>query len=169
MQRLPRELFKSIEQHGIRNSHLTAIAPTGTISLFAGNVSSGLEPVYAWEYQRNVMDASGGIESLKVTDPAYNLYRDTYGEEAPLPDSFVTEVSAEDQLLMQAALQAHVDNAISKTVSVPECLDFESFASLYERAYALGLKGCTAFRPNPVTGRVILDQTHCCTTDREPD
>lgn len=167
---LPDELIHGIEKFGIRNSHLTAIAPTGTISLLAGNISSGLEPVYALEYERNLRQADGGIESVRVSDPAYVLFRKSKGE-SPLPSSFVTasEVAPEDQLLMQAALQKHVDNAISKTVSVPECLDFDSFASLYERAFELGLKGCTAFRPNPVTGQVLVEKPHCCSSEREAD
>ncbi len=167
---LPADLIHGIEKFGIRNSHLIAIAPTGTISLLAGNISSALEPVYAFEYARNLRRADGSIESVNVSDPAYLLFRKTMGE-AQLPSSFLTaiDILPDEQLLMQAALQKHVDNAISKTVNVPECLDFDAFASLYERAFELGLKGCTAFRPNPVTGQVLFEKPHCCSSEREPD
>ncbi len=163
---LPEQFRQAIAKHGIRNSHLTAIAPTGTISLLAGNISSGLEPVYALEYDRNIRQADGRIDSVRVTDYAFRLYGKT-----PLPPSFVTvnEVSPEKQLLMQGALQRHVDNAISKTVNIPEHYDFESFASVYDRAFDLGLKGCTAFRPNPVTGQVLIEKAHCCSVEREAD
>lgn len=168
---LPEGLRRRIAKFGIRNSHLTAIAPTGTISLLADNISSGLEPVYAMEYARNLRQADGSIESVQVSDHAFRLFREMYGEDAPLPSSFITagEVSPEAQLLMQAALQKQVDNAISKTVNVPEYLDFASFGSLYDRAFDLGLKGCTAFRPNPVTGQVLVEKPQCCSSEREPD
>ena len=168
---LPGEIVKSIAKHGIRNSHLTAIAPTGTISLLANNVSSGLEPVYALDYERTIRQADGSLDTIQVSDYAYRLFRHEMGGDESLPASFVTvkDISPEEQLLMQAALQKHVDNAISKTVYVPECEDFESFASLYDQAYELGLKGCTAFRPNPVTGQVLIEKAHCCSSEREAD
>lgn len=163
---LPEPIRQGIAKYGIRNSHLTAIAPTGTISLLAGNISSGLEPVYAFEYERNIRQADGTIDAVPVSDYAYGLF----GTSA-LPPTFVSvgDVHPEKQLLMQAALQKHVDNAISKTVNVPESHDFESFASLYDKAYDLGLKGCTAFRPNPVTGQVLIEKAHCCSVEREAD
>ena len=163
---LPESIRKGIAEHGIRNSHLTAIAPTGTISLLAGNISSGIEPVYALEYDRNIRLADGRFDSVTVKDYALGLY----GKD-PLPSGFLTmkDISPEKQLLMQAALQKHVDNAISKTVNVPEHCDFDSFASVYDRAFDLGLKGCTAFRPNPVTGRVLVEKPQCCSVEREAD
>lgn len=168
---LPEEIRRGIARHGIRNSHLTAIAPTGTISLLADNVSSGLEPIYALEFERSIRQADGSLDAVTVADYAFRLFREKMGEHAPLPSAFVTAdaVSPEKQLLMQATLQQHVDNAISKTVNVPECFDFDSFASLYDRAFELGLKGCTAFRPNPVTGQVLVEKPHCCSSEREPD
>lgn len=170
IQSLPGKLVRSIAKYGIRNSHLTAIAPTGTISLLAGNVSSGLEPVYGLEYERNIRQADGSLESVHISDYAYTLFKANMGD-VPRPAAFVTvkKISPEAQLLMQSTLQAHVDNAISKTVYFPESCDFESFASLYDRAYDLGLKGCTAFRPNPVTGQVLIEQAHCCSVEREAD
>ncbi|HQT26950.1 MAG TPA: hypothetical protein PLK99_10205, partial [Burkholderiales bacterium] len=112
------------------------------------------------------VDADGTIDPVQVSDFAFGLYGKN-----PLPPHFVTakDVPPEKQLMMQAALQEHVDNAISKTVNVPEHHDFESFASLYEKAYDLGLKGCTAFRPNPVTGQVLIEKAHCCSVEREAD
>jgi len=172
---LPQDIRDAIRRDGIRNSHLTAIAPAGTISLLAGNVSSGLEPVYAADCSRSVRLADGRIESFEVADYACALYRGS-GATA-LPPAFVAAADIEPRahLAMQAALQPHVDNAISKTINVPEDLDFEVFCSLYEEAYALGLKGCTTFRPNPVTGSVLTAHTvaeapaHCCSIEREAD
>jgi ribonucleoside-diphosphate reductase alpha chain len=154
---LPAELQAGIARHGIRNSHLTAIAPTGSTSLLAGNVSSGLEPVFAAEFERQVRDASGAPHREAAVDRAVADYRTLTGDAAALPPAFVTgaEVDPEDQIAMQAALQAHVDSAISKTVGVPARFEFDRFRRLFDTAYALGLKGCTTFRPNAVTGSVL--------------
>ncbi len=180
---LPQAIRDGIARHGIRNSHLTAIAPTGTISLLANNVSSGLEPVYRFEYRRRVREADGSLSEHAVSDYAYRLYRKLNGADAPLTAAFVTagEVSPFMHLDMQAALQPWVDNAISKTVNVPQDYSFDQFGSLYEYAYSKELKGCTTFRPNPVTGQVLVDldvadaqkekssAIHCCSTEREAD
>jgi ribonucleoside-diphosphate reductase alpha chain len=154
---LPSELVAAIERNGIRNSHLTAIAPAGTISLLAGNVSSGLEPVYALQYDRGVREPDGSIVTVPVECYALAEYVRIKGEDAPLTDAFVTmaDVRPEAQLQMQSALQAHVDNAIAKTVNVPTDIPFAEFAATYRNAYALGLKGCTVYRPNTVTGAVL--------------
>jgi ribonucleoside-diphosphate reductase alpha chain len=179
---LPEDIRAGIARHGIRNSHLTAIAPTGTISLLANNVSSGLEPVYRFEYRRRVREADGALSEHAVMDYAYRLYRAQHGGEAALTPAFVTagEISPFMHLDMQAALQPWVDNAISKTINVPQDYGFEQFRSLYEYAYGKGLKGCTTFRPNPVTGQVLVDvdepaddpkasAIHCCSVEREAD
>jgi ribonucleoside-diphosphate reductase alpha chain len=180
---LPSKIREGIARHGIRNSHLTAIAPTGTISLLANNVSSGLEPVYRFEYKRRVREADGCLSEHAVSDYAFRLYRERNGVDAPLTPAFVTagEVSPFMHLDMQAALQPWVDSAISKTVNVPQDYSFEQFRSLYEYAYSKELKGCTTFRPNPVTGQVLVDldvaedqkekasAIHCCSTEREAD
>ena len=154
---LPSELQAAIAHDGIRNSHLTAIAPAGTISLLAGNVSSGIEPVYALSYQRRVRQADGSTESVPVECYALAEYAHRHGATDPLPESFVTvgEMGPGAQLEMQAALQVHVDNAIAKTVNVPADIPFADFAAIFRRAYALGLKGCTVYRPNAVTGAVL--------------
>ncbi|TAN51263.1 MAG: adenosylcobalamin-dependent ribonucleoside-diphosphate reductase [Methylococcaceae bacterium] len=164
---LPPQLVQSIRRHGLRNSHLTAIAPAGSISLLAGNVSSGLEPVFEFSHQRRIRATDGQLLSVDVEDYAYRLYRSLHGEPAKLPAAFVKAagLSPLAHLEMQAALQAHVDNAISKTINVPRDYPFEDFRALYQQAYARGLKGCTAFRPNPVTSAVLLEaqpERKCC-------
>jgi ribonucleoside-diphosphate reductase alpha chain len=172
---LPESLRAGIAQHGIRNSHLTAIAPTGTISLLANNVSSGIEPVFAWEYRRRLRDAGGVFAEYAVRDYAHALYQEQRGHETPHTPVFITaaDITPDAHLDMQAALQPWVDNAISKTVNVPVNTPFEAFRSIYENAYARGLKGCTTFRPNPVTGEVLVTEpapaVHCCSVEREAD
>jgi len=154
---LPVELRTAIARDGIRNSHLTAIAPAGTISLLAGNVSSGLEPIFALAYDRAVRQPDGELARTPVASYALAEFRRRFGADAPLPSAFATveAIAPEAQLAMQAALQAHVDNAIAKTVNVAEGIARDDFAAIYRRAYALGLKGCTVFRPNRVTGAVL--------------
>ena len=169
---LPGDLVDDIRRHGIRNSHLSAIAPAGTISLLANNVSSGLEPVYAADSERQVRLADGVVRKVPVTDYACALYRRVHRGKA-LPPAYVgaEDVDPEEHLAMQAALQPWVDNAISKTINVPRDYSFDAFGSLYERAHRLGLKGCTTYRPNPVTGAVLTAaaQTPCCSIEREAD
>lgn len=177
MQSLPASLRSAVEQHGIRNSHLLAIAPTGTISLLANNVSSGLEPVFDFSYQRRMLGADGQSHTYTLEDYAHRLWRTSRDAQAPLPPSFVDAraLSPQVHLDMQAAIQPYVDNAISKTINIPADYAFEDFRTLYERAFEQGLKGCTTFRPNPVTGEVMssiraqaADQ-HCCSIEREAD
>jgi ribonucleoside-diphosphate reductase alpha chain len=172
--RLPADIRYGIAQHGLRNSHLLAIAPAGTISLLAGAVSSGLEPIFAAEYERAIVGPDGERRSFRLTDYALALWR--AGGRGGLPPAMRTaeEVTAQAQIEMQAALQPFVDNAISKTVSVPEATSFEDFARIYDLAYDRGLKGCTAFRPNPARGQVLAKAAeeaapHCCSVDREAD
>ncbi len=158
---LPRDLRAEIAKKGLRNGCLTSIAPTGTISLLAGNVSSGVEPVFDLEYTRRVRQPDGGIREEKVADFAFALHRATAGigatPDAALPPAFVTadELTPRAHLQMQAALQRHVDSSISKTINCPADLPFEDFKSVYLEAYDLGLKGCTTFRPNAVTGSIL--------------
>ena len=155
--KLSSELRSNIARHGIRNGLLTSIAPTGTISLIAGNVSSGIEPIFSIRYERKVLQADGSSRTDVVTDYAASLYRLMHGAEAPLPPAFVTadQLVPSAHLMMQAAVQKHVDSSISKTINIPEDFPFASFRDVYEEAYDLGLKGCTTYRPNPVTGAVI--------------
>src|SRR3954447_10677452 len=146
-----------IAQHGIRNALLTSIAPTGTISLVADNVSSGIEPVFALAYTRKVLQPDGTRTEEEVTDYAVRRYRALHGDTAPLPAYFVTaqDLTPAEHVRMQAAVQRHVDSAISKTVNVPEDISFEAFQAVYLDAYRSGCKGCTTYRPNAVTGSVL--------------
>lgn len=155
---LPRDLRDGIARHGLRNGLLTSIAPTGTISLLAGNVSSGIEPIFSIRHERRVLQADGSSHSETVTDYAASLYWQIYGTDAELPQAFVTadQLSPSDHLVMQAAVQKHVDSSISKTINIPEDFPFEDFKDVYEEAYDLGLKGCTTYRPNAVTGAVLV-------------
>jgi ribonucleoside-diphosphate reductase alpha chain len=149
-------LKQSIHEVGIRNSHLMAIAPTGTISLFAENVSSGIEPIFAYEYTRKVTQPDGSKTEEKVEDYAVALFRQMFPGQ-PLPDYFVTAqtLAPEDHVMMQAEAQKYVDTSISKTINVPEDIDFEEFKNVYQLAYDTGCKGCTTYRPNDVTGSVL--------------
>ena len=154
---LPEEVRAAIAEHGIRNGLLTSIAPTGTISLLAGNVSSGVEPVFDFRYERRILERDGSTRQQTVEDYAYALFRERFGADAALPEAFVRaeEIAPRAHLEMQAALQRHVDSSISKTINCPADMSFEDFKSVYLDAYALGLKGCTTFRPNAVTGSVL--------------
>jgi ribonucleoside-diphosphate reductase alpha chain len=154
---LSKEIQKSIAAQGLRNGLLTSIAPTGTISLFAGNVSSGIEPIFSVSYERKVRLASGEREKHRVSDYAARLWWSLKGEAMPLPEAFVAvnDLTPHQHVLMQAAVQEHIDSSISKTVNVPEHFAFDDFKKVYLEAYDTGLKGCTTFRPNPVTGSVL--------------
>ena len=155
--RLPQDVREAIACHGIRNGCLTSIAPTGTISLLAGNVSSGIEPVFDFIHRRRVLGDGGEANTETVEDFAHHAFRQTFGPDAALPPSFVTaaDLATADHVAMQAALQPFVDSAISKTVNCPEDIAFADFRDVYRQAFDLGLKGCTTYRPNPVTGSVL--------------
>ncbi len=154
---LDEDVRQAIAAHGIRNALLTSVAPTGTISLFADNVSSGLEPVFSFTYTRRLQAADGSSREEEVSDYAYRLFRRLNGESTPLPDAFVDaqDLSPNDHLVMQAAVQKYVDSSISKTINCPESISFEAFKDIYMQAYDLGCKGCTTFRPNEITGAVL--------------
>jgi len=172
---LPEDIRAGIAKRGIRNSHLVAIAPTGTISLLAGNVSNGLEPIFAASYTRKILREDASTEEFPLTDHALALWRQGGGD--GLPQGFVTaeEVPIQAHIDMQACLQPFVDNSISKTINVPENCPFAEFRNIYDLAYDKGLKGCTTFRPNPVTGTVLSEEEagakapHCCVLERESD
>src|SRR5215469_8165670 len=154
---LDEEIRAQIAEVGIRNALLTSVAPTGTISLFADNVSSGIEPVFSFRHTRSVLMPDGTRREEEVTDYAYRLFRRLKGEHAPLPDYFLDAqaLTPEDHLVMQAAVQKHIDSSISKTINLPANIPFERFKDVYLQAYALGCKGCTTYRPNEVTGAVL--------------
>jgi len=156
MRSMDEDVREAIRTHGIRNALLTSIAPTGTISLYAGNVSSGIEPVFAYAYTRKVLQKDGSRTEEEVVDYAVQMWRDLKGD-APLPDYFVNAqtLAPLEHVKMQAAAQKWVDSSISKTINCPEDISFESFKDVYMEAWDTGCKGCTTYRPNDVTGSVL--------------
>ncbi len=166
--RLPEEVRAAIAAKGLRNGLLTSVAPTGTISILADNVSSGLEPVFAFEYDRTVLMPDGSRAKQAVTDSALRRYRALKGDSAPLTPAFVDAQSLEPgaHLAMQAAVQTYVDSSVSKTVNLPASIGFEAFKDVYRRAYDLGCKGCTTYRPSPLRGAVLAPRA--AEPDAEP-
>ena len=156
MIQMDEDVKKAVNKFGIRNALLTSIAPTGTISLYAGNVSSGIEPVFAYSYKRKVLQNDGSHVEEEVVDYAVQLWRDKFGN-APFPDFFVSaqNLTPADHVKMQAAAQKWVDSSISKTINCPEDISFDEFKEVYIQAYDTGCKGCTTYRPNEVTGSVL--------------
>ncbi|WCR11937.1 adenosylcobalamin-dependent ribonucleoside-diphosphate reductase [Paracoccus stylophorae] len=156
MEKMDDHVREAVREHGIRNALLTSIAPTGTISLYAGNVSSGIEPVFAYAYTRKVLQKDGSRTEEEVVDYAVQMWRDLHGD-AALPDHFVNAqtLAPRDHVAMQAAAQEWVDSSISKTINCPEDIGFEEFKDVYLSAWDLGCKGCTTYRPNEVTGSVL--------------
>ena len=160
--RLPDALKAAIRQHGIRNSHLLSIAPTGTVSLaFADNASNGIEPAFSWGYTRNKREADGSKSSYTVEDHAFRLYRARVDAGAtpdgPLPEYFVNalQMTAQEHVAMMQAVQPFVDTSISKTVNIPEDYPYEDFKDLYRQAWSAGLKGLATYRPNSILGAVL--------------
>lgn len=156
MQAMDEDVRAAVREHGIRNALLTSIAPTGTISLYAGNVSSGIEPVFAYAYTRKVLQKDGSRSEEEVVDYAVTLWREKFGD-APLPDYFVNAqtLAPLEHVKMQAAAQKWVDSSISKTINCPEDISFDAFKDVYMEAWDTGCKGCTTYRPNAVTGSVL--------------
>ena len=156
MRKMDKDVRQAVRAHGIRNALLTSVAPTGTISLYAGNVSSGIEPVFAHSYTRKVLQKDGSRTEEEVVDYAAQLWRDRMGE-APFPDWFVDAqtLSPLDHVAMQAAAQDWVDSSISKTINCPKDISFDDFKDVYLAAWDQGCKGCTTYRPNEVTGSVL--------------
>ncbi|MDA0355525.1 MAG: adenosylcobalamin-dependent ribonucleoside-diphosphate reductase [Proteobacteria bacterium] len=156
MRAMDEDVRQAIKVHGIRNALLTSIAPTGTISLYAGNVSSGIEPVFAYAYTRKVLQKDGSRTEEEVVDYAVQLWREKFGQK-PLPDYFVNAQTLPplDHVRMQSAAQKWIDSSISKTINCPEDISFDNFAEVYMAAWDQGCKGCTTYRPNAVTGSVL--------------
>ncbi len=156
MQVMDDDVRDAIREHGIRNALLTSIAPTGTISLYAGNVSSGIEPVFAYAYTRKVLQKDGSRTEEEVVDYAVQLWREKFGDKE-LPDYFVNAqtLAPLDHVRMQAAAQKWIDSSISKTINCPEDISFDDFKEVYMEAWDSGCKGCTTYRPNDVTGSVL--------------
>lgn len=156
MEAMDEDVRKAVKKHGLRNALLTSIAPTGTISLYAGNVSSGIEPVFAYAYTRKVLQKDGSRTEEEVVDYAVQAWREKFGD-APLPEYFVNAQTLPplDHVRMQAAAQKWVDSSISKTINCPEDISFDDFKEVYMAAWDQGCKGCTTYRPNAVTGSVL--------------
>jgi ribonucleoside-diphosphate reductase alpha chain len=156
MVKMDTDVRESIANNGIRNALLTSIAPTGTISLYAGNVSSGIEPVFAYAYTRKVLQKDGSRTEEEVIDYAVQMWRDKFGDKE-LPEYFVNAqtLAPTAHVKMQAAAQKWIDSSISKTINCPEDIDFEEFKNVYLEAFETGCKGCTTYRPNAVTGSVL--------------
>ncbi|KWR86007.1 adenosylcobalamin-dependent ribonucleoside-diphosphate reductase [Cupriavidus sp. IDO] len=160
--RLPESLQTAIAQHGLRNSHLLSIAPTGTITLaFADNASNGIEPAFSWTYNRKKRMPDNGYRTFEVADHAWRLYRHMGADMEQLPDAFVTalQMSALDHMRMLEAVQPYIDTSISKTVNVPEDYPYEAFRNLYLEAWKAGLKGLATYRPNSILGAVLSVDT----------
>ncbi len=156
--RLPADVKAEIRKHGLRNSHLLSIAPTGTISLaFADNASNGIEPPFSWTYSRKKRMPDGTLKEYSVEDYAWRLYKHLGGDVSKLPEYFVTalEISAAAHKDMVAAVAPHIDTAISKTVNVPGDYPYEDFQDLYMSAWKSGLKGLATYRPNSILGSVL--------------
>ncbi len=162
--RLPGDIQAAIRQHGIRNSHLLSIAPTGTVSLaFADNASNGIEPAFSWGYKRNKREADGSTSSYMVEDHAFRLYRSLINPQVVadqpegLPDYFVNalQMTAQEHVAMMQAVQPYVDTSISKTVNIPEDYPYQDFKDLYRQAWQAGLKGLATYRPNSILGAVL--------------
>lgn len=159
---LNQDLRRALQLHGVRNSHHNTIAPTGTISLLANNVSNGIEPIFKPAYDRHMRTASGETLTFTLKDYAYHLWQHTHPAD-PLPPAWIDtdSLSPAAHLQIQGAMQPYIDNAISKTINIPLNFPFAAVQNIYTEAYAMGLKGCTIFRPNSITGSV-LEASPCC-------
>ena len=169
--RLPTALKERVRAHGLRNSHLLSIAPTGTISLaFADNASNGIEPAFSWSYTRKKRMVDGSFKEYAVEDHAWRLYRHLYGEDTPLTPAFVTalEMSAQAHESMVAAVAPFIDTAISKTVNVPADYAYADFQHLYMDAWQSGLKGLATYRPNSILGSVLSVTPNAATAGATP-
>ncbi|MDH4462433.1 MAG: adenosylcobalamin-dependent ribonucleoside-diphosphate reductase [Acidovorax sp.] len=169
--RLPEPIKASIRAHGIRNSHLLSIAPTGTVSLaFADNASNGIEPPFSWMYKRKKRESDGSTTEYAVEDHAWRLYRELGGNVDALPDYFVSALamSAQDHIAMMEAVQPFVDTAISKTVNIPADYPYDDFKNLYMQAWQARLKGLATYRPNAILGSVLEVHTPAPAAEAAP-
>jgi len=158
--KLDNEVINLIRKYGIRNGTLNSIPPTGTTSLYAGNISSGIEPIYSFEVNRKILLPDGSFRELEINDYAFELYKKTHKEHSSLPSYFVTseDLLPEEHVVIQATTQKYIDASISKTINCPEDMSFSSFENVYFKAYKLGCKGCTTYRPNDVRSYVLRNK-----------
>lgn len=157
--RLPEDIKADIRSHGIRNSHLLSIAPTGTIAqAFADNASSGIEPIFALVQKRTWIGLDGNRHTTELENAAYRQLKLLKGADADT-SAFVTalDMSVDAHLNVVAAVAPFIDSAISKTINVPEDYDFNDFQQVYLKAWKLGIKGVTTYRPNTMVGSVLED------------
>jgi len=148
-------LRSTILDYGLRNGVLNTVAPNGTISMYVGNVSSGIEPIFSTQkVERKVLQPDGSHKIYKSVDYAQRLYEAMFPG-GTLPESFVGahDVHPLDHIRVQAAWQKHVDSSISKTVNCSTDMPFEEFEGVYLAAYESGCKGCTTYRYDPAAGR----------------
>lgn len=155
IEELPQNMRMDLEKFGVRNSHHNTIAPTGTVSLLANNVSNGIEPIFSAAYSRHVLTEKNTRQTFKVEDYAYRLWCEQRRQGMPFAWTDATQLTPKEHLSIQAAMQPYVDNSISKTINLPKQFPFDKLGDLYTEAYQAGLKGCTIFRPNDVTGSVL--------------
>lgn len=134
---LDEDVRDAIRRHGVRNSHLTSIAPTGTISLCADNVSSGIEPVFADRYTRTIRGPDGDVET-EIRDYGLRVFSKL--------GKIAREVTIQEHLNVLLAAAKNVDSAVSKTCNVPPKTDWDQFKQLYVSAWQGGAKGCTTFQ-----------------------
>ncbi len=158
VKQLPSDIQQDIAKHGVRHSHHNTIAPTGTISLLANNVSHGIEPIFSASYQRTVRSLQDELQHFTVKDFAVHQFKN----DQALPEAWVDSqtLTPDDHLQIQAAVQPYIDNAISKTINIPEHYPYEKLHDVYAKAFVLGLKGCTIYRPNAITGSVLTLADH---------
>jgi ribonucleoside-diphosphate reductase alpha chain len=156
--RLSPALRASVRKHGLRNSHLLSIAPTGSVSLaFADNTSTGIEPVFDWSYTRYFHGPDGHRHRFEAQDHAWRIYQSLGPSALRLPSAFVTalQIRPEHHIAMVAAVQPFVDGAISKTLNLSAHASADDIAALFMQAWRDGLKGLTIFRPNQVHRAVL--------------
>jgi ribonucleoside-diphosphate reductase alpha chain len=147
---LPKDIQDSIDNHGIRNSHLLSIAPTGTISMCADNISSGIEPTYAPVVDRVIQTFDGPIVE-RIED---------YGvREFGNKPRTATQVDARDHVAVLCAAQKYIDSAVSKTINVSPDTAWNDFKELYFRAWRGGAKGCTTFNPDGGRKGILTEVT----------
>ena len=144
--------------------------PTGTISLLANNISSGIEPIFAMEQVRKILLSDGTHRTEQLQNNAYRLFRESHGDQAPVPDGFVDidALTANDHLAIQAAAQKYIDSSISKTINLASDVPYEVFKSVYRQAYEMGCKGCTTYRPSAVRGSVLEAASASAEPTRDP-
>ncbi len=155
VQTLDADIQKALQKNGVRNSHHNTIAPAGTISLLANNVSNGIEPIFQAAYSRKVKLLDNSLQSHHVQDYAYHLWRQSHAEGMPAAWIDTDSLTPDAHLAVQGVMQPFIDNAISKTINLPRDFPFDQLSDVYTKAHAMGLKGCTVFRPNAVTGSVL--------------